>query len=63
MACADQDPKALLDVSAEEDFQAKLQEADFGAATSALTILRYTWFPPKDIISLALAYMMLELAC
>ncbi|DBA71627.1 hypothetical protein WJX79_009519 [Trebouxia sp. C0005] len=37
----DQDPKALLDVSAEEDFQAKLLEADFGAATSALTILRY----------------------
>jgi len=37
---ADQNPKALLDVSAEEDFQAKLLEADFGAATSALTILR-----------------------
>lgn len=31
----------MLDVSAEEDFQAKLQEADFGTATSALTILRY----------------------
>lgn len=41
IVCADQDPKALLDVSAEEDFHAKLQEADFGSATSALTILRY----------------------
>ena len=40
MVCADQDPKALLDVSAEEDFQAKLQEADFATAHSALTILR-----------------------
>lgn len=63
MACADQDPKALLDVSAEEDFQAQLQEADFGAATSALTILRYTCFPPNLINNHALAYIMSKIAC
>lgn len=39
--CAGHDPKVLLDTSAEEDFQAKMQEANFGTATSALTILRY----------------------
>ena len=43
MSCiyAGQDPKVLLDMSAEEDFQAKMQEANFGAGTSALTILRF----------------------
>ena len=41
---AGQDPKVLLDISAEEDFQAKMQEANFGTATSALTILRYAAF-------------------
>ena len=41
---AGQDPKVLLDMSAEEDFQAKMQEANFGTATSALTILRYAAF-------------------
>ena len=43
---ADQDPKALLDVSAEEDFDAKLAEADAGAAISALTILRSACIAP-----------------
>ena len=41
---AAQDPRALLDMSAEEELQAKMQEADFGTATSALTILRYSCF-------------------
>lgn len=41
---AGQDPKVLLDMSAEEDLQAKMQEANFGTATSALTILRYAAF-------------------